>query len=1015
MCKNKILEKLLAVILIFTLTFANFAFVTESLAMSITETLFKVKSDTGHKNVEFEAYFGTEEEKETSVISSVNEQDLSINLNLSVQDVGYLKDGKIEILETEEGKGLNFKIKENAEFPEDVQSFEENTIFLKQIDFSSKNLNILLPIEYESEEYVKEEKLSQEAKIYFSGIYMDEEGKEVEVSREIILRVSWKDEREVKVESNVTKYIDFGEGIILQTSVKMDNFTDENTLPVKKSKLEVNVPVLEEIAPTNISVIANSTEGTNGKKAGNVEFNKDNWFYDEETKLLTITVDNNKQLVKIDENADDYLKEADAEIIEEKRYYSKSGIDEYLITYTFEGVNMPENAKVTSNILAELTLLTGVENDNFINVMTSENVIEYSLEEKIGDIVSLNIQNETKEISKAYLYSNYNHSNQYEIEHHAKTIINVAYREIIEQIYVDDVENAYIDKQGNRIFAEDMYYKQISISKENFEQILGTEGEIKFLDYNGNVIVTINKDYEVNEEGNFVVPFENKISKIKIEATAPISEGNLIIHKTKVLDNLSIDKETFKNITSNEIVEKISAKYTYVENIVEVEKSARLVSLLDTTTKANLILDRDSLSTLAMNENVELRVEFNNAKDTSDLYGHSVFEIELPSEVKSVEVTNAQIVYGEGLQITSVEIIDRIIRVIVDGIQDGINSGVLTNGKNIELNAHIKVDIYAPEKTEKIKFRYTNDAATNYISNGYEEIDIQYSAPTGLVTVNSISNYNANGNTLTSVRQGYKEDLIEIYSEVKTPTMEMIIMNNYNNPVSGVSILGRIPTEGVKDIVSGQDLETTVNTKMITSIISDERNNTNFSIYYSENVEATKDLQDIENGWTMNPETLEIIKSYLIVPVDTNYEMQKTEIWRFTYQYEIPGNLSHNENIFGTFVTYYTNHSEVATTEETSTPDLVGLTTGKGPELEINIQTARETIKEFEEIETTIKVKNIGEEMAKEVFVNLPIPQYTKFKTVKCDKENVAAGESEGTLKDTVGDIAVDEIVEIKI
>ena len=74
MHKNKILEKLLAIILIFTLTSANFMFVTKSFASSFAETLFGMKSDTGHKNVEFEAYFGTEEEKETSVISDVNNE-----------------------------------------------------------------------------------------------------------------------------------------------------------------------------------------------------------------------------------------------------------------------------------------------------------------------------------------------------------------------------------------------------------------------------------------------------------------------------------------------------------------------------------------------------------------------------------------------------------------------------------------------------------------------------------------------------------------------------------------------------------------------------------------------------------------------------------------------------------------------------------------------------------------------------------------------------------------------------
>ena len=88
MCRNKILEKLLAIILIFTLTFANFAFVTESLATSLVETLFGSNAETGSKNVEFEAYFGSSEGKETQVVSDVNNEELTINVNLGVYESG---------------------------------------------------------------------------------------------------------------------------------------------------------------------------------------------------------------------------------------------------------------------------------------------------------------------------------------------------------------------------------------------------------------------------------------------------------------------------------------------------------------------------------------------------------------------------------------------------------------------------------------------------------------------------------------------------------------------------------------------------------------------------------------------------------------------------------------------------------------------------------------------------------------------------------------------------------------
>ena len=78
MLKSNIQKKLLAIILIFTLTFANFAVVTKAYATSFAETIFGTNSDTGHKNIEFDAYFETEGNKVTSVISDVNNKDVAV-------------------------------------------------------------------------------------------------------------------------------------------------------------------------------------------------------------------------------------------------------------------------------------------------------------------------------------------------------------------------------------------------------------------------------------------------------------------------------------------------------------------------------------------------------------------------------------------------------------------------------------------------------------------------------------------------------------------------------------------------------------------------------------------------------------------------------------------------------------------------------------------------------------------------------------------------------------------------
>lgn len=1017
MLKNKILEKLLAIILIFTLTFTNFAFVSKAYASSLMDVLFTGKSVTGHENIGFKAYFGTEENEDSSVISDVNNEELAIGMKLNVSNNGYLKDAKIAIVETEEGAGLNFELKEKEELDLYVQGIEDNVISLQQINSQEEDINFVLPIKYKNEVYVAEENLSKDFLVAFSGVYVDNDGEENFVSRDIKLNLSWKDEREVKVETEVEKYIDFGEGVILQTLVKVDNTTEDvNSLPVKESELSIVAPTIEGITPTNVYVVANSTLGTNGKNVGDVVFSEDNWEYNQEENKLNIKITNEKELVEVDEYADEYLHDAEKEIVEEERFFNGSGVDEYLITYTFMGAKVADGEIVAnSEIEATQTTFSGVYEEQKINIVTNKNNYENLLNGKIGDIVSLNIENGTEEVSKAYTYVNYANSDKYEVELESETLVNISYTEIVEGLTVVDTENVYTDKDGNNHENNDIYYKEISIAKENFTSILGEDGEIKISDLSGNLLNTINKDSEVNEDGNIVVKFAEKYNKLSFETTKPIGEGNLVIKNLKAMSNASIEKAVFANVAEIKTKATLKADYAYVEEKVDVEVAEISTKLVDTITKATLVMDRESLSTLERNENVELRIELNNAVETSDVYGNSVFEIELPESIESFEITNTSLLYAEGLEIVSSEVIDRKVVVTIAGKQEGINSGVLTNGTNIVINANIKVNLFTPAKTETMVLRYTNSEATNYDNDGVSELEVKYSAPTGIVTVNSISNYNGEGSYLTSVRQGEKVALLDIYSDVKTPTMELIVMNNNENSVSNVAILGKIPFAGVKDLVTGEDLGTTSNVKLLNGLVADERNQGQFTIYYSENGEATEDLNNSDNKWNQNPESFENIKSYLIVPQEENYEMKESDILRFTYQFEIPGNLTHNENFYGTFITYYTNNSEIAVMEEESAPDKVGLTTGEGPELSLNVAVNRESVREYEEFVVTIIAANVGESKAENINIDFEIPKNTTYVSSETNNENISVNENGNKLNITTSELEKDKEIEVNV
>ena len=830
MQKNKLLQKFIAMLLIFTLTFANFAVVSKSYAASFAETLFGSNSDTGHKNIEFETYFvsGISQEEETEeqsekikeISSDVNNNDLAIKLKLNVLESGYLKNAKVELLEGEEGKNLNFEIgknqiKENSQtlqtheinndetenidyndleennkneneeeidnntvsldeeisqnedefeekeaddeeseveaqnsnnefeeilnnnqdnnnqeeienseqeaendnlnigeqkeetenreeqdeeteniekqneemenieeqneevensiepndktekieeqdekienseepiidnqndevtenieeelvFPEYVDSLEDNVLYLNQIS-STSEINIDLPIRYKNEEYVSRDIVSNNCKIRFSGIYVDGEGKEHDVQKEELLKLDWTDEREFVVETGTTKYIDFGDGVILQTIVRTNNEEGGNRLPIEKSEIELEVPILANTKPSNVLVVANSLEGTNGEETGNLSFDENNWIYNENENKVQIEVYNEEKLVKSSDYKDEIM--LDEEEIEEEKLFNGNGIDEYLVTFTYSGISIEDvETSMITNIKASLTSIGGTQN-------TSDNNYQYDLNNSQGNIVSLNIGNETKEISKAYSYINYNNAGKYEIELINNEVINVSYKDIIKDLKLEDVSNKYIDKEGNELDTGDIYYKRIEMSKDNFDKMLGDAGEIKVLDEQENEIGIINNSIEANEEGNIVLNIEGRHSKLNYEITKPIAEGNIVIKSVKAVSDLSIDKASLINMAKIKSKTKLKADYEYVEETVEVEEKEIETELKDTSSKANIILDRESLSTLSLNENVEIRVELNNARLESDIYGHSVFEIELPEYIESLEITNTK-------------------------------------------------------------------------------------------------------------------------------------------------------------------------------------------------------------------------------------------------------------------------------------------------------------------------------------------------------------------------------------
>ena len=108
MLKSNWKTKLMAMILIFTLTFGDFALVSKVYAASILDGFKEEdRGDTGSANVEFDASFVLDEENSKKATIDVNDEDLSLGLTLNVKENGYLKDAKIFIGKDDD---VNFEV-----------------------------------------------------------------------------------------------------------------------------------------------------------------------------------------------------------------------------------------------------------------------------------------------------------------------------------------------------------------------------------------------------------------------------------------------------------------------------------------------------------------------------------------------------------------------------------------------------------------------------------------------------------------------------------------------------------------------------------------------------------------------------------------------------------------------------------------------------------------------------------------------------------------------------------------
>lgn len=912
------LIKVISVLLVTTILYANLATVVSYAADNFlsAKEIENQGTSTNNKNVEFDVYY---EGGKHSATADINSTDTKLNVAINVKNAGYLKDAVVDF------SGSNFTIaktedNDKMEVIEDEGKIKYNKIDNGENAVSSINILASKPDEVSTDIF------SKDNTVKFTATYVNEKAEEVAISKDIVIHTEWEaQDAKAKLQYEITKYIPYAtqEFSRLITQGKITSYVENSVLPIKETQIEVIAPKISNEFPEKVVVTANTTSATNGDIEGK-NFTTDNWTYDAKTGKVSINVKNDVKDGKI--------------------AWTKNAVDEYLVTYIYSEDVVFEAIKeaairVTYEAKSKLSLYGNGSGVTGVNA--SVNGYE-DIDKRLGKVVDFTAE-VTANINKGYIYNNVYAADEdkKETEYNVKYMVNVPYTDIVDSLELQLTIDKFVTTKGEEkstVLGEDkyVYNKTLTISKQDLLKIFGEEAQINILDVDGVILQTINKD-TTDENGNIVVDLSKfDDNDIKIQTSKPIKEGNINFEITKaVAKDIKYSEEQLKELAIiRTSVVGIAKKET--KEVANTERTNNVI-LIEPIQKTEITINNNRLSTITQNKNVEIKVILENDSIDDVMYKNPTVKVDLPTNIEQLElVKEPEIFFDDQLRVLESKIIDnedgtKSIIATLEGIQTKYNN-VAAKGATIVFTTNITLNRLTPTTFAAINVTVTNGDTEKTVSTN--QVEIKYIAPTGVVAINTMTGYNGS-EVLEAINGEAKQVTVPTKAEQKELTFNMNVINNYENTLDNVVVLGRTPFAGNKDVATSQNLGSTLTMPMASGVTVNGIDGANITVYYSENGEATQDIENVSNGWTTSVADYSKVKSYMIVL--NEYTMNTGASFTFNYKATLPANLDYDQVAYENYAVYFNNNQTSGTIADKTVATKIGVTTGSIAKLEASL------------------------------------------------------------------------------
>lgn len=815
--RERILKIMLNISLIVTLVGAQFILLGNHVVLAINEELENQTTQTNNKNVSLDVFFEEENGKVRSTIANIQEGAI-MNVKITATE-GILSNANLEV-------SHNLVIQKDKIQNEYISSIDEQTGSIKLNSIANnETVQIKIPVKLRKEEQMNIGYFDQETQIKLTGNYKKGDKTPQSIEGMMKVKINWTQDATLLLEQKVEKFIPVGKDKLL-IQQKIETGVVDNVLPKESETLEIQAPKIQELYPNEIVVLKN-----------NEKLEGEELQYDATTGAIKISTKN--------------------AISENNTITWKNGTDIYKIGYCYSN----EIGLETKNVIFNTKLKTK---------LLSKDEMEISKEEELqvspnGTIVGIEKQMTTS-IAKGYLYVKSAKETNYE----EKISLEVSKAEELPEITINNGDENFETEQGTKYVA-DVYTKEIIFDKQNLINILGEKFAITIQSQDGNIITTIDENTKTKEDGKIHVEIEKeKGKKIMLKISAPVKEGCIEINMKKAIPfQENYAKEKTKTFTKLVTTSNLTMNDNQVTAISQME-------LKDTTSEATLNISEPNWSTVQATENVQITGILKSNNETHDLYKNPVIQFQFPAETEKIEVKSINKLYADEFEFGNARLYEQEKRIDIElkGEQTEFKSQV-QEGIQVVINANITMKKMQASKNSEMLITYTNGNRLGEQMQAKTQVKIN--SKYGVSLYNSIQGYNEQNEKIETISDETINGKLDTKKPSKQAKIETAVINNYENSISNVAIIGKLPS--TEDGIVKSDIITNLASKINVE-------NGQAKIYYStENTEANSDK------WKTEIEDITKVKLFKIeIP-----EIKAGETIAINYNVMIPENLEGNK------------------------------------------------------------------------------------------------------------------------